>query len=313
MCRYHDPSEIVVRRILNRFPEICQRGYTITYCTLTSVLLVVPMPTAVDDIITDFFYHQMADWLNDGFVTQEIQKQIRFMPPSARLPRRHSRKNLSWKKEPNFVLGFGKLGIPRLVVEVGFSQSKKDLIDDAVEWLLRERRLMVVILVDINEDNRALTQTQNSDGFHSRVQSLQNRYGNGSEDSDGESESGQTLYDNIDRAIVDGDWVGPLRASLEVWSRNDEGVPTCREAVTVLPTPSGDPTVKITDLVPVESQSQFLAFDPSLEAKLNMETYKSALNMAVHDLARDRALGFLRPRATTDPDYASSQSSQEFF
>lgn len=90
-----------------------------------------------------------------------------------------------------------------------------------------------------------------------------------------------------------------LMATLEVWARNNEGVPICREAVVkLLPScsvepfctdspahPQRKPTIKITDLVPVESQSQFLAFNPSLETKLNMGTYKSALNMAKHDLA----------------------------
>lgn len=242
-------SEVVVRQLFNRFSEISQRGYTITYCTFTSVLLLVPMPTAVHDIITDFFYHQMADWVDEGFLTREIRKQIRFMPPSTRLPSRRSRKNLSWKKEPDCSLGFGNLGhesISRLVVEVGFSQPKEDLVEDAVEWLRRERRLMVVILVDINEDKRGLTRTQQSNGFHSRVQTLINRYGNSltreGHDSDGDSDSGQTLYDNIDRAIVEGDWVGPLTATLEVWSRNNEGIPTCREAVVrLLPSCSVEP------------------------------------------------------------------------
>ena len=100
----------------------------------------IPMPTAVHDIITDFFERQMTDWVDDGFLTREIRKQIRFMPRMPGFRCRRTRKNLSWKKEPDLRLGFGKLGhesIPRLVIEVGFSQPKKDLVDDAVEWLSR--------------------------------------------------------------------------------------------------------------------------------------------------------------------------------
>jgi hypothetical protein len=82
----------------------------------------------------------MTDWVDDGFLTREIRKQIRFMPRMPGFRCRRTRKNLSWKKEPDLRLGFGKLGhesIPRLVIEVGFSQPKKDLVDDAVEWLSR--------------------------------------------------------------------------------------------------------------------------------------------------------------------------------
>jgi hypothetical protein len=118
------------------------------------------------------------------------------MPPSARLLKR--RRSLSWKKEPDLVLGFGNLrygSIPRLLVEVGFSEPKQDLIDDAVEWLCRQRRVTAVILIDINEDDRALAQTQHSDDFLSRLQTLQSRYGNTDlEDSAADSDSGQTLY-----------------------------------------------------------------------------------------------------------------------
>ena len=34
-----------------------------------------------------------------------------------------------------------------------------------------------------------------------------------------------------------------------------------------------------------------------------MMTYESAIKMAVRDLARDRALGFLRPRVIEESDY----------
>jgi hypothetical protein len=40
-------SEAVVREIANIFPEIAQQGYAITYRPSTSVLLIIPMPTAV--------------------------------------------------------------------------------------------------------------------------------------------------------------------------------------------------------------------------------------------------------------------------
>jgi hypothetical protein len=42
-----------------------------------------------------------------------------------------------------------------------------------------------------------------------------------------------------------------------------------------------------------------------------MTTYESAIKMAVHDLARDRALGFLRPRVVEDSDYVESSQGSE--
>jgi hypothetical protein len=237
---------------------------------------------------------------------------------------------LVWKKESDCLLGFGTLGqklIPRVAIEVGFSQPYGDLISDVCAWLRRERRLSIVILVNIDEDLRVLREIQSSEGFQHRARGLLSLYGNTAgqgnnwisvEESDARSESDQTLYDSIDRSIVDSDWVGPLTATLEIWCRSGDGVPTRREgpvvrllswpfanhffAQEVLPAPRTNPTIHITDLVPEEFQGQFPSSNWSGETQLDMETYKSAMEMATHDLARDRALGYLRPRPRGDGD-----------
>ena len=73
-------------------------------------------------------------------------------------------------------------------------------------------------------------------------------------------------------------------------------------AQAVLPAPEANPTIKVTDLVPEEFQGQFPDFDWSRETQLDMETYKSAMEIATHALALDRALGYLRSRPRDNGD-----------
>ena len=66
----------------------------------------------------------------------------------------------------------------------------------------------------------------------------------------------------------------------------------------------------ITDLIPKENQHQFPDFDPTRTTTLDMQAYRDSLSDAVHSLACDRALGYLRPRAgNVDNDYIPSQST----
>lgn len=44
-----------------------------------------------------------------------------------------------------------------------------------------------------------------------------------------DKESDESMYDNVDANIIDTDWVGPLSASIEIWSRASDGTPSCRE------------------------------------------------------------------------------------
>ena len=231
-------SEVIVRKIANLFPKIVEQEYVITFCPSSSILLIVPMPTPVHNIITSFLHYSMTEWVGSGFLTADVYKHIQFMPPASKLPRGQRR---VWKKESDCLLGFGVFGqklIPRVAIEVGFSQPYGDLISDVCAWLRRERRLSIVILVNIDEDLRVLREIQSSEGFQHRARGLLSLYGNTAgqgnnwisvEESDARSESDQTLYDSIDRSITDSDWVGPLTATLEIWCRSGDGVPIRRE------------------------------------------------------------------------------------
>jgi len=315
-------SEPVIRHIVKSLSDIADQGYTVLYDLSTSVLHICPMPTPIHNIIIDFIFHQLNEWVKRGFLTPDIYEHIRFMSPPTKLPKsRYTAQRISWRKDPDCTLGFGILGsktIPRVVIEVGFSQPYDDLVNDVTEWLDRDRRIGAAIFINIDEDTQILRNIQASEGFHSRTQALLDKYGNaagrnkhGLSVSDSDCESGQTLYDSIDAEIVETDWVGPLEASLEVWGRDEAGASTCREVVEVLPTPKGNPTILIADLVPHEFRYKFPELDFSKKTWLDMTTYESAIKMAVHDLARDRALGFLRPRVVEDSDYVESSQGSE--
>jgi hypothetical protein len=155
----------------------------------------------------------------------------------------NSSKRLAWKKESDFNIGFGlltgqSLPITPIAVEVGFTERYEDLVDDVCGWLRRYRQLSISILVNIEEDKRALHSIQSSDKFFSRASKLLSQYGNslGQEEKGiyaqeplDDNESDETMYDNIDANIIDSDWVGPLPASIEIWSRTSGGTPYCRE------------------------------------------------------------------------------------
>ncbi|KAN0075616.1 hypothetical protein V8E54_006886 [Elaphomyces granulatus] len=314
-------SKSVIQHIFKSLSDIADQDYTVLYDTSTSVLHICPMPTPIHDIIINFMHHKMNEWMKQGFLTPNIYEHISFMSPS-KLPKgRHTAKRISWRKDPDCTLGFGILGsktTPRLRIEVGFSQPYDDLVNDVREWLDRDSRTCIAIFININEDTHTLRKIQASEGFHCRSQVLLDKFGNtaarnehGLSVSDFDSDSDQALYDSIDAEIVETDWVGPLEASLEVWGRDEAGASACREVVEVLPTPKGNPTILMSDLVPPEFRYKFPDLDFSKKTWLDMTTYESAIKMAVHDLARDRALGFLRPRVIEDNDYVEgSQSSQ---
>ena len=236
-------SEVIVRKIANLFLEIVEH-YVITFCPSTSILLIVPM-TQVHNIIS-FLHYSTTEWVGSGFLTADIYNHIQLMRLATKLPQAN-RKKLVWKKGPDCVLGFGTLGqklIPRVAVEVSFSQPYEDLITDVCKRLRWEKRLTIAILV---KDVRVLREIQSSERFQHRARGLLSLYGNTAgqenswidvEESVAQSESDETLYDDIDRSITDTDWVGPLTATIEIWCRNSDGVPTCREGPIVRLLPS---------------------------------------------------------------------------
>lgn len=240
-------SETVLqsREIFTILPKIADRGYYISYCRVSTVLSIIPRPTGVHDVIAPFVHYSIKKWLESGFLTPEEWSYIQFMPPSNKKHQgwvsRKSRKRLSWKKESDCGVGFGLPPdriITRVVIEVGFSEPYEDLVDDIRGWLQRSSKLSIAILINIKEDSRALNSLQASEGFYDRASTLLSRYGNslGQEENGidmqepfDDNESDESMYDNIDANIIDTDWVGPLSASVEIWSRTTDGSPNRRE------------------------------------------------------------------------------------
>lgn len=130
---------------------------------------------------------------------------------------------------------FGQMPINRVVIEVGFSEAYEDLVDDVCGWLQRSSKLSITILINIKEDLRTLHSTQSSEDFGAQASMLLDRWGNSLghdvyvEEPFEDKESTESMYDSIDASIVDTDWVGPLSASVEIWSRTSDGTPRCRE------------------------------------------------------------------------------------
>ena len=76
--------------------------------------------------------YSMTKWVGSGFLTADIYNHIQLMRLATKLPQAN-RKKLAWKKGPDCMLGFGTLGqklIPRVAMEVSFSQPYEDLITD---------------------------------------------------------------------------------------------------------------------------------------------------------------------------------------
>ncbi|KAL1966306.1 hypothetical protein VTN77DRAFT_4659 [Rasamsonia byssochlamydoides] len=113
-----------------------------------------------------------------------------------------------------------------------------------------------------------------------------------------DARSDEDLYKAIKQAVEVDDWVGPIEAHIELWERGVQGPQKRGTMLRVIPqsTNSVSPVLKATDLVPPECRHHFASFDPSRQARLDLDDLRRFLSAGKKKLAYCRALGHIRPR-----------------
>ncbi|KAA8897381.1 hypothetical protein FN846DRAFT_921515 [Sphaerosporella brunnea] len=234
----------------------------------------------------------------------------------------------AWAKTPDagfYVQQGADESLPRVVCEIGFSESYDDLLDDAYQWLLKAPDVQLVVLVKVEEDSKGLVARQKS--RQDEIAELVWRFGNRLARSrlkmrpelrrkrkadDNDSDSDTALYRTIADNISCSDWVGPLTAYLEFWRLKD-GVPTLDGSrISLLPEPGtdADPVIKITDLLP----DAMIVGDPAREWPFDIARYHNTLKNLTLQVARDRAVEHCRPRGPRgqeEDDYSFADTSDE--
>lgn len=137
------------------------------------------------------------------------------------------KKPQSWCKYPDGIILYSQLGhrsFPRIVFEVGLSESYSDLVSDANQWLLRSSgRVELVVIVKITEKTDGLRARQKENAFQTTFRSLLARYGDKTAtaaynvESHAVPEQTEDLYEDLRREIVTSDWVGSMSAFMEFW------------------------------------------------------------------------------------------------
>ncbi|ODM18026.1 hypothetical protein SI65_06814 [Aspergillus cristatus] len=183
---------------------------------------------------------------------------------------------------------------------------------DKEQWLLGSKEVNVVILVSIKEDKEALSETKATEASRRRVRSLLIDFGSTKgkvlhmkevqgEDEDikedfNEVVSDRGMYQEIRDMIDPDDWIGPLNVSLEVWERGPSGPQRQGERTQIIPkTDTAAPVIKITDLFPGSYYENLQDFDASRTREMDLDRFGHHLKQARKEVARDRALDFLRP------------------
>ncbi|KAA8892623.1 hypothetical protein FN846DRAFT_915090 [Sphaerosporella brunnea] len=189
--------------------------------------------------------------------------------------------------------------LPRVVCEIGFSESYDDLVDDAYQWLMKAPDVQLVILVKAEEDSKTLAARQKS--RRGEIERLVWQFGNRlarsklkmhpglreqrkAEDSDSDTALYRTIADHISYS----DWIGPLTAYLQ-FGRLQDGVPMrddrpyCefpqanqdRQTDSLLPELliNTDAVIKITDLLP----ESLIVADHAREWPFDVSRYHNTL------------------------------------
>ncbi|KAE8372546.1 hypothetical protein BDV26DRAFT_97729 [Aspergillus bertholletiae] len=120
------------------------------------------MPRPIHNTVTDLVSQFLMKAVRTNFITEDEQGCISSSTEGILLSRMQThtsgKKHQGWIKYPEITILFRELdgrSLPRVVFEVGFSESYDDLQNDARQWLIRSRGLVrLVILVRIDEDVR---------------------------------------------------------------------------------------------------------------------------------------------------------------
>ncbi|KAA8903273.1 hypothetical protein FN846DRAFT_985808 [Sphaerosporella brunnea] len=244
----------------------------------------------------------------------------------------------AWHKTPDVVAKYSdEQGdtYPLLVGEVGFSETYEDLVSDARQWLLKEPKVRLVILVKISEDSVARKQWQKA--RRDAIEDFIDRFcdaparpkpcqkpkivppkpeqeptattgGKHQHGDDHGSESDAELYSEIGSALEVKDWVGPITVFMEFWRRDEAGQPVRQgERMQIMPAPPTDatPEFRITDFIrqPIT--------DPNRTRRFDIPDYRNTvLPAAVRGLAKFRAIDACRSRVRNPPPPCRSLPQQ---
>ncbi|KAJ9324853.1 hypothetical protein DTO027B5_3288 [Paecilomyces variotii] len=310
-------SESTLSDLLLQMPEDIFRSRTVE-TILKSALRQKRRFAPLHDAISQFVSRFLLKSFTTGFIKPQEQTFISCGTIGVRLSRTvataaGTKKPQAWTKFPDAAILYGSLNsvpIPSVVFEVGFSESYNDLLNDAKQWLSRSSTVRLVILVDITEDVRIRRGRQDTDEVKKRIKDLLVKFGTtiarekeGIELDDCETLSTPDLYDEIQSQIVAEDWVGPIQATLEQWTMENDAL-KLRSRIIVLPEQldSLNPTITIGDIIPKAERYLFKDFDDSRSTELDMDDYRELLRGATVHLARQRALSRIRQKQNNGDD-----------
>lgn len=183
----------------------------------TLTLRIPPMPKAAHNEFEDFFTKSMIR-ISRNVITEAELDQLHFgfgtdhnLPFHATTPHL-GRKATAFAKQPDAFIGLnddGTILFPRVVFEVGFSQSYAEVLDDVHQWLVRsEGRILVAVLIYIEEHEIAAPPDGEVDDQHS----------------DDSEASNVAMYERLrDSCDVDR-YVGPLSGFAELYRLGPAGV-----------------------------------------------------------------------------------------
>lgn len=183
----------------------------------TLTLRISAMPKAGHDEFEDFFTKTMIR-VSRNVITEAELDQLHFgFGRNLNLPFHTTtahvgRKAPAFAKQPDAFIGLnddGRVLFPRVVFEVGFSQSYTELLDDVHQWLVRsEGRIPLVVLIHIEEHDITAPPDSEDEDQHS----------------DDSEASDVAMYERL-RSSCDVDrYVGPLSGFAELYRLGTMGV-----------------------------------------------------------------------------------------
>jgi hypothetical protein len=244
--------------IHNREIQHLLRGHPAVYDPERGLLVVRYMAGPLHAAVGSFASHLKDSIVDAGLITMGDRHKIIINPLPQMLagripiPGENVKKPQAWTKIPDASFVFRdaarKKMKPAVIFEVGFSEGHHDLIFDKEQWLTKNKYVRLVVLVDIKE-NRKMRQLRwktpecqqrvsqlvkdfaNSDGrayhecHYDKEVDDEDRSSTSSVDSVDSVDSGASMYEEIEKAIEVNDWVGSIKADIEVWERGPSGLP----------------------------------------------------------------------------------------
>ncbi|KAF8241417.1 hypothetical protein K440DRAFT_626652 [Wilcoxina mikolae CBS 423.85] len=293
------------------------------YNASTATLTIRGMPTPVHDCFGEFICMCAGDMRATGFLTKVESRSVivRCGSTDHALPSSGSAtatgtpggKAVGIVKQPDVALQVRRQMFPRIVFEVGFTQTYESLREDCRQWLIRSAgRVTRMFLVKIEEDDRVRRPegVEDDDAIggmaeEARVKSMLL----------GSDDSTPDAYDELFENITVEDWVGKLTAFIEEYRydsasravvmhgnriyllRTDEGVEDS-EALDYIASPL---TLHIEDIFPdVNDGRRF---------ELPLQDFCEQLEMSRRELAVIRYLRWRKNESglmddrRQDPDY----------